>query len=190
MSFKWVCGIAVAVLASISGTASAESITFRFEGTVTYAVDMAVPGDKIVGTFSYATERAAMKMTNSYANYRMPVPHALTAVVGNHTISAGNLDIAVWNDYGGNVEDMVDVYGGYPAVVDGTTFPNGSFGFRLASSAGNTKVLPNIRLPSSYSVAEFDSASVSGGMLQIGGGQGEQLLFFTVDSITVLQTTR
>jgi hypothetical protein len=89
---------------------------------------------------------------------------------------------------GNTTEDSVEFDAG-PPVLDGTTFPNGSLGFRSATAPRNNRVLNSTALPSSYTVSEFDSVgNINGGYLQMDGGPQGTLLQFTVDSIVILSS--
>jgi hypothetical protein len=195
MSLKTTARLAAAAVAFVSSAASAEVITFQFTGTVTYSPYMAVPGTRITGTFAYDTDtepvinRHRQGQTSAYGYYEIPAPFQISAQVGGHTIVSTNLLVEVWNNQRSNVEDTVDVSGNMP-VVDGTTYANGFFGFRLASAPGHTNVLLNTRLPRSFDVQEFDSQHINYAVLQSDGTQAGQLLHFTLDSIQVVETPR
>jgi hypothetical protein len=135
---KRACGLA-AVSLLMFGTASAATITFEFSGTVTYGAPMAVAlGTRITGTYSYDTETAPEIQLKGFASYSIPAPHTMTLTVDGHTISTSILNVAVWNHYKGNVEDMFQVSSG-PVTLDGTFFPDGSLSFGLASAPRNNR---------------------------------------------------
>ena len=178
---------AAALLSLASVAASADIIEFRFTGTITYGGNLAVIGDSITGTFSYdANSKPRIRDKNRYANYSPLAPTAISITVGAHTVSTERLIVDIWNDFGGNVEDMVDVTS-FPPTVDGELLPNGSMGFRLASAASNTRVFRTIHLPESYDVGAFDGMNY--GFLQRDGAQDGQLLQFTVVSIDAVVST-
>jgi hypothetical protein len=190
MSMKNLACAVAAAFSLVAGAAAAATITFQFSGTVVYGEPMAVaPGTPIVGTYSYDTDTAPWMKYKGYADYDIPAPHTMSATVGGHIISVGKLSVAVWNDYKGNVEDMVWIEA-YPIVVDDTVLPNGALGFALASAPRHNKVLKDTKLPSELDVTKFDAPGFNYGFLQSDGGQQGTLLQFTVDSIDVLQKTR
>lgn len=174
------------VISLVSGAASAANVTFKFTGTVTYGGTLAATGSRITGVYSYDTNTLPAFSYAGFANYVIPAPSVIVAEVEGHAIVANNLNVSVWDSYGGNVEDMVDVAGG-PVLVDNQAYPNGSFGFRLASMPGNTGVLTSTALPSLLDVQAFNAGpTLNYGWLQSDGGQTGQLLQFSVDSIVVL----
>lgn len=167
-----------------SGVASAAIVNFQFTGTVTYGSTLAAIGSQIGGAFSYDTSTLPSSSTGSYASYGFSAPFGFSASVAGHTVVTNNLSVTIWNNFGGNVEDMVNISGG-PVLVDGSSYPNGSFGFQLASKPGNTGVLTSTALPSFFDVAAFDAGStLNYGWLQSDGAPGGQLLQFSVDSVT------
>jgi len=181
---------ALAAFAFLAAAAHAETITFRFTGTVTYGSYLAPAGAQVTGAFTYDTKSSPIidpKYTRSgtvgYRAYRSESP--MTAQVNGHTISSQFLSVEVFNNQGGNVEDMVWITGPY-MTLDGTYFPNGSLGLTLASAPGNKAALANTNLPSSYDVSQFDAGpTLTYGYLQMDGSQTGTLLNFTVDSIVV-----
>jgi len=190
MSMKNLACAVAAVSSLVAGAAAAETITFQFSGTVVYGAPMAVaPGTPIVGAYSYDTHTVPAIKYKGYADYQISAPHTMSATVGGHTISTSNLSVAVWNDFKGNVEDMVWIDAG-PVVLDGIVLPSGALGFELASAPRHNKVLKDTKLPSELDVIEFDAAGFNYGFLQSDGGPQGGLLQFSVDSIEVLQRTR
>lgn len=185
---KLMCAVAT-VFSLVSGAAAA-TITFQFSGVVTYGAPMAVLlGTPIVGTFSYDTLTEPAVKYKGFAAYEIPAPSTISATVGGHSITTGNLSVSVWNNMRGNVQDMVWVSGGTP-VLDGTTLAEGSFGFTLASGPRSKKVLKNTKLPSEFNVSAFDAGpTLTYGTFQSDGSSDGTLLQFTVDSIVVLSTT-
>jgi hypothetical protein len=178
---------AAALLSLASVAANAEIIEFRFTGTITYGGNLAAIGDPITGTFSYDTDsKPRIRDKNGYANYSPLAPASMSITVGAHTVTTERLIVDIWNNFGGNVEDMVDVTS-FPPTVDGELLPNGSMGFRLASAALNRGVFKTIHLPESYNVGAFDGMNY--GFLQRDGAQDGTLLQFTVGSIDALDST-
>ena len=188
MPLKFFARLAAVALVFLCGAASAEVITFRFTGSVTYSTYMAPLGSPISGTFSYETSHNERRKdllpgyNKTYAAYEFTDPFRMTATVNGHSVATSDLGVAVFNNNGGY--DMVDVSGG-PAIVDGTTYAGGGLGFRLMTTYGKTGVLHNTRLPRSYDASQFDSG-LSYGYLQTDGGQNGRLLYFTIDAIDVV----
>lgn len=177
------------VFALLSGAANSEVITFEFKGKVTYSTYLAPLGSEVAGTFAYDTDSVPGKKGNShdqvsgYAFYQIPAPFVMSAKLGDHTIVAGNVIVNVWNDHGGNVEDMVDISAA-PLVIDGTTFAGGIFNIRLASGPGHTNVFFDTSLPRSFEVGKFNnSQDMNLGVVMSDGSQTGTLLHFTIDSI-------
>jgi hypothetical protein len=110
----------------------------------------------------------------------------MSITVGPHTVSSERLTVDIWNDYGSNVEDMVDVTS-FPPTVDGVTLSDGVMGFRLASAPLNRGVFKTIHLPEFYNVGAFDGMNY--GVVQRDGGPDGQLLQFTVVSIDMVVST-
>jgi hypothetical protein len=192
MSPKYFACAAATAISLLSGAAIAENITFHFSGKVVYGAPMAIePGTPIVGTYSYDTDTAPGLTLSGFAEYEIPAPHRMTGTVGGYSISADDLQVSVWNDYNGNVEDMV-VISGVDVVVNGTAaFPNGVFWIELASAPDHRKVLKDTKLPSQFNVKKFDAGpSLTYGVLLKDGGPDGGLLQFTVDSIVVLKKGR
>jgi hypothetical protein len=187
MSLRKQLAVASVIFSLVSGAASAANVTFQFTGTVTYGGDLAATGSRITGVYSYDTKTLPAFSYAGFANYVIAPPSVIAAEVEGHAIVANNLNVSIWDNYGGNVEDMVEVSGG-PVLVDSQAYPGGSFGFRLASMPGNTRVLTSTALPSSLHVRAFDAGpTLNYGWLQSDGGPTGQLLQFSVDSIVLLQ---
>lgn len=179
--------LASATLLMFAGAASAEVLTFQFMGTVTYTRDAAFApvGSRIQGTFSYDEETAAVDTSVGYAAYR---PESfMSGTVNGHSIVSDRLALDVFDNGGGNVEDMV-VVSGWPIMVDEELYVDGSFGLSLASGPGSTEALPNADLPTIYHLEAFNSDAngqqLTYGWLQENGAQGGQILYFEIDSIT------
>lgn len=184
--------LAFVTLAVAAAAAHADILTFRFTGTVVYSTYLAPLGSQITGTFTYDTSTAPawelpMGEDGGHSSYAIASPRAITASVNGHTLGADNLIVDVVNNFGGNVEDMADVYSN-GMTLDGTWFNTGSFGFRLASGPGKDKVFKDTRLPTSYQVPRFDA--MKDGWVQIDGSETGTLLQFTVDRVTVIDAQR
>jgi hypothetical protein len=178
---------AAALLSLASVAANADIIEFQFTGAITYGGNLAVIGDSITGKFSYdANSKPTLRVKNSYAHYSPPAPASMSITVGAHTVSSERLTVDIWNNYAGNVEDMVDVTSFSP-TVDGVTLPDGVMGFRLASAPLNRGVFKTIQLPAFYNVGAFDGMNY--GVIQRDGGPDGQLLQFTVVSIDAVVST-
>lgn len=184
MSLKKYIAAVSAVYALACGVANAAIVNFQFSGTITYGGTLAATGSPLTGAFSYDTNTVPSFSSGGYASYGFPAPFALSASVSGHTVGTSNLSVSIWDNFGGNVEDMVNVSSG-PVSVDGVSYPNGSFGFQLASKPGKTSVLTGTALPSHFDVTAFDAGStLNYGWLQGDGAPGGQLLQFSVESIT------
>lgn len=190
MSTKKFIVVFIAVISLFSVAANAEIVTFKFSGSVTYTngtLATAVTGSPITGIVSYDTSVSGADLLTGYSSYSIPSPFVISASVGQHTIMAKNLNVSIWDNYGGNVEDMVWMLGG-SVFVDGNSYPDGAFGFVVASGPGNTKALTSTALPSCLDVTAFDAGStLSYGVLQSDGGSNGQILQFSIDSIISTQ---
>jgi hypothetical protein len=176
--------LALAGMSLISGVATADIITFKFTGTVTYGGALASVGDKITGLVSYETNTLPLNDLTGYAYYKFPAPFVISASVGDHQIIANNPSVTVTDNFGGNIEDSVTVSGGSVAVDNTTLYSNGSFGFQIASNAGNTQALTNTNLPVFFDLTAFDAGPTQNyGQLQMDGSSDGQLLQFSIDSI-------
>jgi hypothetical protein len=167
----------------LAGAAQAEVLTFKFRGTVTYSALSAPVGSEIVGRFSYDPRTKHEPETFSpgaMAEYNMAAPARMRAKVGGLVIRGEGLHVTVFNNMGGNTEDMVDINLRTPRV-NGTPYPDGILGIRLASGPGSKKVFRNVKLPQEYDVDEFDAFNE--GFLQSDGGPNGQLMQFVIESI-------
>jgi hypothetical protein len=160
-------------------------IEFQFSGTVTYSSSnsLASVGSPIVGAFSYDADTAPNSApVPGYTNYQLTP--GFSAQVNGHTIATNRLSVTVYHNFGGDVADMVWLTGSRPVVDGGTSYPNGAFGFVVASRGG-TQVLSSDALPASFDVNAYDGGpGYNYGFLQADGGPTGQLLQFSVDSVT------
>ncbi|WP_457332315.1 hypothetical protein [Rhizobacter sp. P5_C2] len=189
MSFKNVARALVATAAlAAAGAATAATFTFQFTGTVTYGAGVSVPvGTPITGSYSYDAKTEPAIHFKGSSSYQIPAPHIISATVAGHTITTERLTVTVVNNFKGNIEDSLTVMG-ESMVLDGTTFPEGVFGFVLSSAPLHRDVLKGTKLPRKVDVPAFDAyESLSYGVLQINGGQEGTLLQFKVDSITAVK---
>ena len=181
--FKYLARAAVIALLGCAGAASAQTLTFQFSGTVTYTQDetLAPVGSQITGTFSYDEDTPAGITLPGYAAYQLPT--SLSATVNGYDITSDILNVDVFDNTGGNIEDMVSIVG-TTVMVDDALYVDGSIGLSLASAAGNTQALSGTDLPTIYHLAAFDSQDVTYGVLRSSGAQDGALLEFAIDSIT------
>ena len=137
MLCKKMLAVASATLMMLAGAASAETLTFQYTGTVTYTRDSAFApvGSHIQGSFSYDENTAGSIVTDGQATYQ-PASF-MSATINGHTIISDRLGVDVFDNQGGNVEDMA-VVSGFPILVDDALFVDGSFGLSLASGPGST----------------------------------------------------
>jgi len=164
----------------VSSITNAEMLTFRFKGTVTYGGALASVGDEVTGHFCYDTDAIPGIRLDGYASYQVDPECRFVVRVGAHKATSRNLSVSIFNNFGGNVEDMIDVYG-QSAVVDGTEYPNGIVGFRLATGPGNTKVFRSVNLRERFKIEDFDSMNY--GEVLMNGSSNGTLLQFTITSI-------
>ena len=167
---------------ALFNTAFAETASFKFTGKVTFGGPMAIPdGTIITGTFSWNPDTRPNLRIKGLSIYQ--ILQNFSASVGGHQIAVNPFSVSVWNNMGGNTEDMLVIGGGVP-VVDGTTLIDGSFALSLASGPGSTKALKNTRLPESIDVTKFDAGpTLNYGELRSDGGPDGGLLQFSIDSI-------
>jgi len=181
MISKKAIGLAAGALMLASGIGNAEVLTFHFKGTVTYGGTLASVGDEVTGHFCYDTDDPGFRL-NDYANYEAPPECKMVVRVGTHKATSNHLNISINNNFGGNVEDVIDIYG-RTATVDGTEYPDGTVGFRLATGPGNTKVFRSVNLRERFRIEDFDS--MYDGVVQMDDSQTGALLQFTITSIRV-----
>ena len=186
--FKYLArAAAFAALLGCASAASAATLTFQFTGTVTYTQDatLAPVGSQITGMFSYDEDTPAGITLPGYAAYQLP--SSMSATVNGRDITSDILNVEVFDNTGGNIEDMVSITG-TTVMVDVMLYIDGSIGLSLASAAGNTQALSGTDLPTIYHLTAFDSnaSGQSGtyGWLNSSGAQGGQLLAFQIDTIT------
>jgi hypothetical protein len=167
-----------------SGIANAEMLTFHFKGTVTYGGSLASVGDQVTGHFCYDTDTSTPSIRlNDYASYDVAPECKIVVRVGAHEARSKQLIVSIWNNFGGNVEDMIDV-DGVTATLDGTEYPGGTVAFRLATGPGNTKVFRSVNLREQFKIADFDSMNY--GVVQMDGSSNGTLLEFTITSMKVV----
>lgn len=174
-------------LAACAMAGQAQTHEFRFVGTVDQGSPMAPAGSTVTGTFAYdPTAKPDMLIGKPaghvYGQANYIVPSAMTARVNGHTLTSTVTVVDVVNNFGGNIEDSVSVYSQSPMVLDGTPFPEGSFGFYLGSGWSQTKVLGSTALPRRFSLQQFDGANY-GWALAHGRSDGS-LLSFVITQVT------
>jgi hypothetical protein len=158
---------------------------FEFSGTVLQSLPMAPQGSKVTGTFSFdmSVGRGVVGERDGrgygYASYQYPMEFTLK--VNGHSIASERTFVDVTNDFGGNVEDAISITGGYPVVIDGTTFPEGVIALSLASGPGRKQVLKSTDLPNKLHLNQFNAAAY--GLVLQSGGPNDGLLYFSIDSI-------
>lgn len=181
MKIKFVA-LAIACMATV---ANAEVRHFKFVGTVTESLPMAPIGAKVIGHFSYDTS-ATPEMTlgdpsgQSYSSSSYSIARAMTVKVNGHTLVSASTHVDVVNNFGGNIEDSIGVFGS-PMTLDGTLFSEGLFGIFLGSGPGKTHVLNDTDLPRKIRVQNFDGMNY--GVVQVNGGPDGALLAFSVESV-------
>lgn len=178
---------ALAVL-SLAAAAHAEVITFKFTGTVTQSLPLALTGAKVTGTFAYDTDSIYIDpppkpSETSSATYD-GIPQSMRMHVNGHTFESETVKIFISNNSNSNVEDTISVIG-EGMTLDGTRFEQGSFGFELYSGPGNTRALHGSQLPKRILVKRFDLQKYGFGMVD-GSGDGG-LVAFEVDRIKVVR---
>lgn len=167
-----------------SSIANAEMLTFRFKGTVTHGGTLASVGDEVTGHFCYDTDSGIPGIRlNDYASYDVAPECKIVVRVGAHKATSKQLSVSIWNNFGGNVEDMIDVHG-QTATLDGTEYPEGIVGFRLATGPGNTKVFRSVNLRERFKIEDFDSMNY--GEVLMDGSSNGALLQFTITSMKVV----
>lgn len=179
---------AIAAIALFALTFSAQAYEFQFTGRVTYS-------DGTLANVTNGTLLQGHFLAAGPANYSVPngttvysfASGQVVANVAGHTISGSTPSISVIDGFGGNVEDGFNMNSGYPIIVNGASYANGDFGFKLATRPGNTEVIRDHGLPSLIDVSAFDGhSSLNYGFLQRDGGQSGAILAFEVLSVTVV----
>lgn len=172
-------------LAALTATAHAEIRAFTFTGTVTESLPMALAGSRLTGTFSYDIESVPYLQTgdpagpgSGDASYLAKGNLAMT--VNGHSLTAATTVIYVVNNFGGNVEDAVSVFG-ETMTLDGTLFPEGTFGFYVGSGPGKRDVLRGTALPQTIPVERYDAANF--GWVLVDAGANGTVLTFRIDRV-------
>lgn len=174
------------IIILFSSTANSAIINFNFKGTIGYSAALANVGDQIDGQFSYDTSYSTGSMLEAYgyASYNFPSNFSISANVNGHKISSHSLGVTVIDNFGGNIEDSVEIYGTQPNV-DGEVLTDGYFGLLMASGAGVTNVINDTGLPSTYDILLMNvSKYFNSGRLQVDGSSDGTLLVFSIDSIS------
>jgi hypothetical protein len=172
---------------AFSMNAQASLMQLNFAGTVNYtdgSLSGISAGTVFTGSFSYDPTTPEAYSYPGAAYYDLGTTSSITANIGGHLVSANRLGVRITDNFGGNVEDGVNISGGYPLSVGDEVYSSGSFGFTLQSKPGNKGVLTSTALPTSYDVSAFDLVSFNYGWLQRDGGQHGTILGFSVNSIT------
>ncbi|MCC2632971.1 MAG: hypothetical protein K0S48_857 [Ramlibacter sp.] len=184
------CALVLAI-GIAGGAASADVVTYQFTGTLTYAAYMAPVGSQIIGTFSYDTHAQPYSRTLPYAaHYQLPETLGLDARVGAHRISGHQVQVMIANDRSPRWKVDAFVYGSAAPVVDGTTYPNGSFSIVLVTNLEPRLGLDGPRLPHRLDLADFDTQYRSYGTLRSDGSQTGSILDFTIDTLEEVGRTR
>ncbi|WFP49121.1 hypothetical protein PL263_13555 [Methylomonas sp. EFPC3] len=174
--------VLASVLIFASGFAQAELVTLKFTGKVIYGGGLAASGDTVTGILSYESQPQDLSAPN-YASYSIPAPFVVSASFGDHIVISKGINITLYDNQGGNVEDMVTISGN-SILVDNELYSEGSIGINLSSKSGSTEALVDTNLPLSFDLSKFDGGpTLTYGWLQKDGGPNGQLVQFSVDSI-------
>ena len=166
--------------------ANAELREFRFYGYVDQASPTAPKGAIVTGSFAYDTKASPQLQFGQssgpgYGGASYPVPRGMTIRVNGSTIVSERANVDVVNNFGGNVEDSISVYG-QPMTINGTTFENGSLGIYLASGPGRNQVLRDTSLPRSINVQRYNGMNY--GWVQVDGSPDGSILSFVILHVT------
>lgn len=180
---------AVAALSALASAAQAAWCDFQFTGIVDYGLPHAPKGALVTGSFGYDTrgelppaaveEKAA---ASGSANYRYP--RSMSLQVNGHVVTASETFVNIVNNFGGNIEDAVGVYGA-PMTFDGQAYPQGSFGLQLASGPGKDLVLYDTKPPHQYDLPSFNRMNY--GWVQVDGSGNGSLVSFVVTQVHTLR---
>jgi hypothetical protein len=181
-------GAFFAGLSFCCGAAHAEVRQFFYTGAVLSTNLQGVKTDDLItGSFSYDTSATGNFNPSAGITMYGGLPYAMTATVGTHQFSSSRMDVYVINDFHGNIEDGLDIAGGYPLEFDGQSMLNGSVGISLSSAPDNPNVLSSGALPSSIDVNAFDGGStLNYGWIQRDGSMSGGILSFKVLNITAI----
>jgi hypothetical protein len=182
----FVNSLRAAVAASLmlaAGAANAEVRTFEFTGTINYSVDPTVPlGTKLHGRFSYDDTTPNYSPTAGVGLYE-----SYTFMSGDylgHLVETAHVSIGVYNDFG-HAWDTVTIVGGYPLMLDDEVMTDGTFSIMLTTRPKVTNVVNDVRLPTSYNVADW-SPTLSYGQLRRDGSEPGTILQYSIDSIVAV----
>ena len=165
-----------------SQVASALPTVFNFASTVTYT-DGSMSGVGVGTTFSgsFSYDPATSGSNHGAVSYYLLGPAtSLSADIGGHSLITGGLSVGVTNNFGANVEDVLEIYGD-PLDIDGISFSDGYMTLVLYSYPGNIDALASFDLPSFIDVGAFDG---NYGVIARDHGSNGTMLAFTIDSIT------
>lgn len=145
------------VLGLGAAPASAELRRFEFSGTMVVTTPLARAGDEVRGTFAYDSDaQPSFCMSTSDCSYHFDGP-GITMTVGSHTLTTTGFAARVQNDMGyEGLQDMVELWGLQPAVLDGKAYPFGFVKFLFAAS--KKQVLAGVDLPRSFEVHRYDTS--------------------------------
>lgn len=172
-------------VSTLSFAAHAADTVFMFTAKVDSSTLSGVTvGDAVTGTFQYDLSRRGISHKADQSTYYFAHAEwgAFQAQVGGHQLSAASLGVDVFNDQGGNIEDMI-LINGYGLKVDDTVYSDGAMSISLSTRPGNTGALQGVALPSVYDLSSFDEYN---GWVRVDGSQSGGLLTFTALSITAV----
>lgn len=109
----------------------------------------------------------------------------LSASVEGHSIASTTASISILDNFGGNVEDQLQVNGAGAIAIDGVSHQGATFSFALGSQHGNTGALVGVGLPTSIDLSAFDKPFWNQGALRLNGGQTGGVLSFDILSVKV-----
>jgi hypothetical protein len=170
--------------------ANAAELAFEFTGKVLYGGTFAPVGAPVTGTFSYDTKTDPWFEQGSDAFYLIPAPHYIDVNVDGHLVLGSALNATVSNDFGGNVEDIVNLYSSGGAMLDGEFMSEGTVGVVFASGPGSTHALHNRRLPKRYDLDKFDQLGGNAGFILRDGGPDGYLVQFSIESVVARRICR
>lgn len=183
---KILAPLAVALLA-MSAQAHAEWRHYVAYGHITIATPTAPSGAKLTIRFSYDDEAEPYttwgdRQGPGYGTASYSFPAKMEMRVNGHVMTAETTTIDIMNNGASNVEDSFSLYG-YPMVMDGTTFPQGGFGFYLGSAPTKNKVLKSTALPRKLNVNRYDSIGFQYAFAQVDGSANGGLMNAVIDSV-------
>jgi len=169
---------------SFYSPAMATVVEYAFDGRITgvglpvFGINPTI-GSAVTGSFSYDTALTPSLSISFLANYQVSSPYALVAFIDGRRIeSNGVFSVTIQNNFGGNVEDTLDISTS-SAVIDGTQTLDGIFALSFASTNPNT--FADLSLPGHLNLSDFNAWHYG---ILTRSGNNQEIIEFSVEHLT------